>query len=86
MSDLTAKIVRARAILTEAVKEHKPREIFGLFSGGYDSLVVSHLLWRFTENMGVAHLRTGIGIEETHIYVQETCALRSWPLIGELYT
>ena len=80
MDTLTPKIVQARAILQQAVKEHKPAEMFGLFSGGYDSLVIAHLMWRFSENTGTAHLNTGIGIPETRTYVRETCASRNWSL------
>lgn len=78
---LTAKIVQARKILSDAVAEHRPREIFAMFSGGYDSLVIAHLVWRFSVNTGCAHLDTGIAIKETGIYVRDTCADRQWNLV-----
>lgn len=81
MSDLDAKIVEARRILSDAVSEHGPREIFGLFSGGYDSLVTAHLVSRFAASIMVAHLNTGIGIPETRQYVEDTCKERSWDFV-----
>jgi 3'-phosphoadenosine 5'-phosphosulfate sulfotransferase (PAPS reductase)/FAD synthetase len=83
-TSLDEKIVEARAILSAAVKEHQPREIFALFSGGYDSLVVAHLLSQFASSVGIAHFNTGIGIEETREYARQTCKSRDWPLVEKV--
>ena len=71
---------QAKSIYTSAVNEYKPRKTFCLFSGGHDSLSITH--WAM-EEMGadaVAHVNTGIGIEETRDFVRETCNKYGWPL------
>ena len=80
MSSLDEKIVHARQILTDAVAEYQPREIFALFSGGYDSLVTAHLAYHLIASCQVAHVNTGIGIRETREYVRATCRDLRWPL------
>lgn len=50
------------------------------FSGGRDSLAVTH--WMMTNVLGceVFHCNTGIGIEKTRQYVRDTCKQFGWPL------
>lgn len=50
------------------------------FSGGRDSLAVTH--WMMTNVLGceVFHCNTGIGIERTRQYVRDTCKAMGWPL------
>lgn len=65
--------------MQEAIAAHKPVRIFALFSGGKDSMASTH----FAMNHGameVVHINTGIGIEETRVFVRDTCNAFGWPL------
>jgi len=52
----------------------------GLFSGGKDSLVVCHYLWKQKKLNEVVHCRTGIGTHENLDYVKSTCSKFGWKL------
>jgi 3'-phosphoadenosine 5'-phosphosulfate sulfotransferase (PAPS reductase)/FAD synthetase len=67
-------------ILQRAQQEYPPKKTFALFSGGYDSLSVTH--WAMNNGAdAVVHVNTGIGIEETRQFVRETCQAYDWPLL-----
>lgn len=75
----------AHEITDRAIAEHKPVCIYTGFSGGTDSLAVTH--WMF-ENYGggdipikAFHANTGIGIEQTREFVRDTCHDYGWPLV-----
>jgi len=53
--------------------------IVTMFSGGNDSIILSHLMRERTDYFG--HANTGIGIEDTRIFVRKTCAEWGVPLI-----
>lgn len=72
---------RSLAILNQVVSEHKPAAMFALFSGGHDSLASTHVAAQHPAFTGVAHINTGIGIEETREFVRETCKAQGWPLL-----
>ena len=81
-------VENAHDILRLAVADHKPTHIFGLFSGGHDSLVACHLLSQFDnykfnvrQPWSVVHINTGIGVEETREYVREFASRLEVPLI-----
>lgn len=67
-------------IMADAVEAYAPVYRYVLFSGGHDSLTVTH--WAMTNGWadGVLHVNTGIGVEETREFVRETCAEHEWPL------
>lgn len=69
-----------RSILRGAIAEHRPSEVFALFSGGHDSLCASHLASQLPEFSGCVHVNTGIGVEETREFVRKTCKAYGWPL------
>lgn len=77
--DIIDPIGEAKKILSDAVAAHRPRRVFSLFSGGHDSLCATHVS-RTLPFDGVAHVNTGIGIEETREYVRGTCSKFGWPL------
>lgn len=54
--------------------------VYGLFSGGHDSLCSTHLASLDPRFAGVLHMNTGIGIEETREFVRAVCADQGWPL------
>ena len=72
---------RASEIMLEAVKEHRPKEVFVGFSGGTDSQAVSHWVMTNIPSAKCFHANTGIGVEQTRKYVRETCAKFGWPLV-----
>lgn len=80
------KLEHAHAIIEQAIKEYSPTHAFAMFSGGYDSLTTTHvsmtyLLERHPEILSqVAHINTGIGVEETREFVRETCKQYGWTL------
>jgi 3'-phosphoadenosine 5'-phosphosulfate sulfotransferase (PAPS reductase)/FAD synthetase len=74
-------------ILDEAVEEHVTADgrslaaTCVLFSGGNDSTVLAHL-FRLRADYAV-HANTGIGIEQTRVYVRKMCAHWELPLLEE---
>lgn len=72
---------KADAIIREAIEAYNPSHAFALFSGGHDSLAVTHVAMRHPEVSAAVHINTGIGIEETRTFVRETCEGRGWTLI-----
>lgn len=74
-------LYEAEDILADAVERYKPTHIFGMFSGGRDSLTACHFASKLPGFSGCFHANTGIGIERTREYVRQTCREQSWPLI-----
>ena len=70
----------AREIIGLAVARHSPTHVFGLFSGGHDSLVACHVLSQSGLAWSVVHINTGIGVRETRDFVGTVCDQFSWPL------
>jgi len=66
-------------ILDEAMA-HKPVATRVGFSGGRDSLAVTHWMMSNVPGCEVFHCNTGIGIEATRQFVRDTCAAMGWPL------
>jgi 3'-phosphoadenosine 5'-phosphosulfate sulfotransferase (PAPS reductase)/FAD synthetase len=64
--------INSMDILSEAIEKYSPRHIIALFSGGHDSLVSTHYVLQRYPDAIVAHINTGIGIEETRIFVRQT--------------
>ena len=67
-------------ILTESIDQYKPVKIFALFSGGHDSLSITHWASQQPGFSGVFHVNTRIGIEESNEFVRNTCRKYGWPL------
>lgn len=72
-------------ILDEAHGRHKPAHVVGMFSGGNDSLVTVWTLSLWAKARGVpfvvAHINTGIGVEETRLHVRQTVPAMGWKLL-----
>jgi len=77
---LDAKIKESLSILDDMAAEHAPVAVFGMFSGGHDSLCAVHLASTHPAFTGAAHVNTTIGIERTRQFVRDTCARQAWPL------
>lgn len=54
--------------------------LYGMFSGGHDSLAATALAAKHRNFRGVVHINTGIGVEETHQFVRDTCRQHGWTL------
>lgn len=67
-------------IIDAATQEFEPSHVFGLFSGGHDSLCACHIASQHPSFSGCVHINTGIGVEETRDFVRETCEQYGWPL------
>lgn len=75
-------LIVARGILAEARNEYQPIAEYALFSGGHDSLSVTH--WAMSQGAdAAAHINTGIGIEKTRQFVRDTCERNEWALHEE---
>lgn len=55
-------------------------EHVALFSGGYDSLVMTHKVMEEGDAEAVLHLDTGTGIDENLQFVKDVCEGYGWPL------
>ena len=70
----------ALEVVNEAIEKYNPSHVFGLFSGGHDSLCACHIASQATQFDGCIHINTGIGIEETRQFVRDTCNYYEWSL------
>lgn len=68
------------ALLDEAVEQFDPIAVFGLFSGGHDSLTACHVASQHPKFTGCVHINTGIGIPQTRDFVYDTCKREGWKL------
>lgn len=67
-------------LLQEAIDLYNPSHVFGLFSGGHDSLTACHHAAQHPAFSGCVHINTGTGLKETRDYVYATCERFGWPL------
>lgn len=74
-------IAVADARVESAIRDFKPVALFGMFSGGHDSLTAGYIASRASQFQAQCHINTGIGVEETRRFVRETCSIRGWPLL-----
>jgi len=75
------RIKTAVARLKAAIEIHRPIAVFGLFSGGHDSLSATYVATQVPDITAVVHINTGIGVQATRQFVYDTCAARGWKLI-----
>lgn len=80
MNTLLELMLTPREIVDRALTEHKPVAVRVGFSGGRDSLAVTHWMMTNVPGCEVVHFNTGIGIERTRQYVRDTCKAQGWPL------
>lgn len=69
-------------VIDRAIAEHQPIKVFGMLSGGHDSLTVTHWAANYLGSRmdGIIHIDTGIGLPETQQFVVDTCKQFGWPL------
>ncbi|MCH8476355.1 MAG: phosphoadenosine phosphosulfate reductase family protein [Wenzhouxiangella sp.] len=80
MSTINEKLDEAKRIYLSAIETYKPTKVFCLFSGGHDSLAVTHWGLESMGADGAAHVNTGIGVRQTREFVRDVCKDYSWPL------
>lgn len=80
MIDFDAKVKSAHAMMDLAIEIFKPVAVYGLFSGGHDSLTATHIASLHPAFTAAAHINTGIGIKETRQFVRDTCEEHGWDL------
>lgn len=68
-------------IIDEAEQAYPIRARFVGFSGGTDSLAVTHWMMQNIPGTVAFHANTGIGVEATREFVRKTCVDYGWPLI-----
>lgn len=73
-------IARGVARIDAAYQQFQPVAIFGLFSGGHDSLTATYIASQHPKFTAAIHINTGIGVEQTREFVRTTCQERGWPL------
>lgn len=72
MSDFATKLKEAERILLAAIRQFDPRCVFGLFSGGHDSLTCSDFCLRACKPTALVHINTGIGVQKARCFVRES--------------
>lgn len=77
---LERKIQTALTRISSAIEANKPIAVFGLFSGGHDSVTATTIASLHPRFTSAVHINTGISIARTRQYVRETSALKNWPL------
>ena len=77
---MTEQDLQAHKVIDAAIEQYAPKKVFALFSGGHDSLTVTHLTSKHPAFSGVIHINTGIGIPQTNQFVRDTCAEQGWTL------
>jgi 3'-phosphoadenosine 5'-phosphosulfate sulfotransferase (PAPS reductase)/FAD synthetase len=80
MSSISEKTEIALARISKAIEKTKPIAVFGLFSGGHDSVTATTIASLHPRFTSAVHINTGIGINRTREYVRETAALKGWKL------
>lgn len=78
---IAAKLRVAVERINAAVAEYNPIAVFGLFSGGNDSLAAIYAASLANGFSAAVHVNTGIGVEETRNFVRRTCGERGWRLL-----
>lgn len=67
-------------IIDELKKEYSVIGVYGLFSGGHDSLTACHVASKHPDFKGVIHIDTTTGLKETQDFVRQTAQEQGWPL------
>lgn len=76
-------LISGRKIVQDAIDEYKPVAIFAGFSGGNDSIVVTH--FACTEFGAAAiHCNTMIGVEKSRVHARTVAAKRGWHFLEKM--
>lgn len=80
MDGLDSKIAQSLDIIDAAIRDNPASHLFGMFSGGHDSLCATHLASQHPAFTRAVHINTTIGIEETRQFVRRVSMERQWRL------
>ena len=80
VTELSSAVKEGLDIIDQALAEHHITHVFGMFSGGHDSICSTALLSLHPAFSGAVHINTTIGIKETREFVRETSADLGWNL------
>ena len=72
--------MREHDIIDQAIEQYGITKVFGLFSGGHDSLCATHVASSHPAFVGAVHINTGIGVPQTRQFVRDTCKEHGWEL------
>lgn len=67
-------------IIEETEKVHHRTKFYALFSGGKDSMTVTHKLAEMNKLEKVVHIKTNIGLKMSVDFVKDICQEYGWPL------
>lgn len=81
MDALDEKMARSMEIINQMISEHNPSHIFGMFSGGHDSLCATHFVSQHPKFTRAVHMNTTIGIEQTRQFVRDVSQGYGWDLL-----
>lgn len=79
--EISDKIQLALSRIDKAYQAYRPIAVYGLFSGGHDSLTATYIASLYPAFTAAVHINTGIGVDQTRVFVRDTCAERGWPLL-----
>jgi 3'-phosphoadenosine 5'-phosphosulfate sulfotransferase (PAPS reductase)/FAD synthetase len=68
-------------VLSRALEEHDPSQVFALFSGGNDSLALLHWAKHHTSLTAAVHIDTGTALPGVREHAEEMCSRLEVPLI-----
>ncbi len=75
---------KSMKLLDDAIREHNPVAVLGLFSGGHDSVTAVHVAASHPSFTAAVHINTGTGVEEDDFstigFVRDTAKRHAWPL------
>ena len=78
---MDVELMESQQILTAAIDEYKPRALISLFSGGYDSMITTHLLHRLDTHglpIQVWSIDTQLSADGWRDYVTGVAAAFGW--------
>lgn len=74
-------VATALELISESAALYKLDGVVALFSGGHDSLTVTHIASRHLLFRGVIHIDTGTGLPQTRQFVEDVCKQFNWTLV-----
>lgn len=80
VTELSLAVREGLAIIDQALEEYDVTHLFGMFSGGHDSICSTALLSLHPAFSGAVHINTSIGIRETREFVRGTSKALGWDL------
>lgn len=77
---IAERVQESLMIVERAIEQVKPSVVYGLMSGGNDSVPATYIASLSSKFGGVVHVDTETGIKETNDFCRTVCADRGWVL------